>query len=72
MVRERAGPMPAKKRGTRRKGKLTAKQLAQRKYAAKMRSVRARARTAPLGRGRIAGRRTATALRRKYGLKKRR
>lgn len=48
---------------------LTAKQRAQRKYAAGMRTVRARAKTAKGGKGRIAKRTTATKLRRKLGLK---
>ena len=51
------------------KGKLTPKQRAQRRYAAGMRQVRARAKTTKGGKGRIAGRSTATAMRRKLGLK---
>jgi hypothetical protein len=58
--------MPAKRK---RAGKLTKKQHAQRKYAAKMRGVRKRAKTTRGGKGRIAKRSTATRLRRKMGLK---
>lgn len=58
--------MPAKKRG---KGKLTKKQLAQRKYASAMRGVRKRAKKAAKGTGRIKKRAAATKLRRKLGLK---
>lgn len=52
------------------KGKLTPKQLAQRKYARGMRDVRTRAKTTKGGKGRIASRSAATAMRRKLGLKK--
>ena len=63
--------MPPRKKG--RKGKkLTAKQLAQRKYASRMRGVRARAHKTRRGRGRIANRSAATRLRRKLGVKKKR
>jgi hypothetical protein len=65
-VRARA---PARKAAPKRKGKLTPKQLAQRKYAARMRTVRKRAKKASGGKGRIAKRSGATKLRRKLGLK---
>lgn len=52
-----------------RKKKLTAKQREQRKYAAAMRTVRARAKTTGGGKGRIAKRSTAAKLRKKHGLK---
>lgn len=58
--------MPAKRKG---RGKLTKKQHAQRKYAARMRGVRKRAKKARGGKGRIAKRSTATRMRRKMGLK---
>ncbi|HEV8361211.1 MAG TPA: hypothetical protein VGR28_12235 [Candidatus Thermoplasmatota archaeon] len=66
--------MPAKKRSTRRRSTkkrttLTVKQLAQRKYAAKMRGVRARAKTTKGGTGRIKARSTASTLRRRLGLR---
>jgi hypothetical protein len=48
---------------------LTAKQLAQRKYAARMRTVRKRATATAGGKGRIAKRSPATRLRRELGLK---
>ena len=48
---------------------LTPKQRAQRKYAAQMRTIRARAKTSSGGKGRISKRTTATKLRRKLGLK---
>jgi len=51
-------------------GSLTPKQRAQRKYASAMRGVRARAKTAKGGKGRIAGRSGATRLRRSLGLNK--
>lgn len=52
-----------------KKKKLTAKQLAQRKYASAMRGVRARARKAGKGTGRVAKRPAAKRMRRKMGLK---
>ncbi|MEA3136158.1 MAG: hypothetical protein QOJ26_1489 [Thermoplasmata archaeon] len=61
--------MVARKRA-KKKSKLTKKQLAQRKYASRMRSVRKRAKKAARGKGRIAKRSSATKLRRKLGLKK--
>jgi hypothetical protein len=61
--------MPARK-SAKGKKKLTAKQLAQRKYASRMRSVRKRAHKAKRGRGRIANRSAATKLRKKLGVKK--
>lgn len=54
---------PAKGKG------LSPKQLAQRKYARGMQSVRSRAKTAKGGKGRIAGRSAATKMRRGLGLK---
>lgn len=48
--------------------KLTTKQRAQRKYAATMKSVRTRAKTATGGKGRIKNRTTAKNLRNKLGL----
>lgn len=48
--------------------KLTPKQRAQRKYAAAMRGVRKRAKTATGGRGRIGNRTAAVKLRRKLGI----
>jgi hypothetical protein len=66
--------MAAHKRATKssRKSakKLTKKQLAQRKYASRMRTVRKRAKKTSGGKGRIAKRSAATKLRRKLGLKK--
>lgn len=61
-----------KKRAKRskKKSKLTKKQLAQRKYAASMRGVRKRAKKRAGGKGRVAKRSSATKLRRKLGLKK--
>ncbi|MFO1532147.1 MAG: hypothetical protein ABR562_00375 [Thermoplasmatota archaeon] len=56
--------MPAK-----RKAKLTKKQLAQRKYAARMKGVRKRAKKAAGGKGRVAKRGAASAMRRHLGLK---
>jgi hypothetical protein len=50
-------------------GKLTPKQLAQRKYAGSMAGVRKRAKKAAHGKGRIAKRSGATKMRRKLGLK---
>ncbi|MCA1813900.1 MAG: hypothetical protein LC624_08110 [Halobacteriales archaeon] len=61
--------MAARKKAVGRKKKLTAKQLAQRRYAARMRGVRSRATTAKRGKGRIAKRGAATKLRKKLGLK---
>lgn len=52
-----------------RKKKLTKKQLAQRKYAAKMRTLRSGAKKRTGGKGRVAKRSSATKLRRKLGLK---
>jgi hypothetical protein len=54
-----------------KKKELTPKQRAQRKYAAAMRGVRARAKKAGQGTGRIAKRPAATKLRRRMGLKSR-
>ena len=54
--------MPAKKR-------LSKKQVAQRKYAGSMSGLRKRAKKAGGGKGRVAKRTSATALRRKLGLK---
>lgn len=51
------------------KSRLTKKQLAQRKYASRMRTVRTRASRRTGGKGRIAKRTAATTLRRKLGLK---
>jgi hypothetical protein len=48
---------------------LSKKQLAQRKYAAKMKGVRKRATGAKKGKGRIKKRPAAAKLRRKLGLK---
>jgi len=50
-------------------GKLSRKQVAQRKYASRMKGVRDRAKTTRGGKGRIANRRTATRMRRELGLK---
>lgn len=50
------------------KPKLTTKQHAQRKYAAKMKTVRTRAKTTTGGKGRIKNRTTAKKLRGKLGL----
>jgi hypothetical protein len=61
--------MPARRKAGTRKKKLTAKQVAQRRYASAMRGVRARAHKAPGGKGRIAKRPTATRMRKKLGLK---
>lgn len=58
----------AKKSGKR--SKLTKKQLAQRKYASRMRTLRKRAKKRAGGTGRVAKRSSATRLRRKLGLKK--
>lgn len=52
-----------------KKKPLTKKQLAQRKYASRMRTVRKRASTTRGGRGRVRNRKGATALRAKLGLK---
>lgn len=52
-----------------RKRPLTEKQLAQRKYASRMRLVRGRAADAEGGKGRIADRDAATKLRKDLGLK---
>ncbi|HEX9816252.1 MAG TPA: hypothetical protein VGB18_04670 [Candidatus Thermoplasmatota archaeon] len=49
--------------------KLTPRQRAQRKYAASMRGIRKRAKTATGGRGRIGNRSAATNLRRKLGIR---
>jgi len=54
--------MPAKKA-------LSKKQIAQRKYAGSMSAVRKRAKKTAGGKGRIAKRKPATALRKKLGLK---
>lgn len=63
-------PKPAKAApAAKPKGRLTPKQLAQRKYAARMRTVRKRATKASGGKGRIAQRSGATKLRRQLGLK---
>ena len=59
--------MAARKRA--RKTKLTKKQLNQRKYAARMRTLRKRAKKRSGGKGRVAKRSSATAMRRKLGLK---
>ena len=63
--------MAARKRAKKsaKRSKLTKKQLAQRKYASRMRVVRKRAKTTSGGKGRIAKRSSATRLRRKLGLK---
>ncbi|MFA5945192.1 MAG: hypothetical protein WC876_12085, partial [Candidatus Thermoplasmatota archaeon] len=58
------------KKASKKKSKLTKKQLAQRKYAASMRGVRKRAKKTTGGKGRIAKRSSATKLRRRLGLKK--
>jgi predicted enzyme related to lactoylglutathione lyase len=73
--RAKGGQAPAATGAAARKPKaaksgLTPKQRAQRKYAAQMRTVRARAKTAKGGKGRIADRSGATKLRRQLGLKK--
>lgn len=67
--------MAARKRAKRAKksakrSKLTKKQLNQRKYAARMRTLRTRAKKRAGGKGRVAKRSSATKLRRKLGLKK--
>jgi hypothetical protein len=49
--------------------KLTKKQVAQRKYASRMKGVRKRAKKAAGGKGPIAKRRAAKSMRRKLGLK---
>ena len=59
--------MAARKRAKR--SKLTKKQLAQRKYASRMRVLRKRAKKRAGGTGRVAKRSSATKLRRKLGLK---
>jgi hypothetical protein len=51
------------------KGGLSKKQVAQRKYAGSMAGVRKRAAAQPGGKGKVAKRSAATALRRKLGLK---
>ena len=51
------------------KKKLTAKQLAQRKYAGSMAGVRRRAKKSSGGKGRVAKRSSAAKLRRKLGIK---
>lgn len=56
-------------RKTARKTTLTKKQVAQRKYAASMKGIRKRAKTAKRGTGLIKKRTAATTLRRKLGLK---
>jgi len=61
--------MAARKRA-RKKSKLTRKQLNQRKYAARMRTLRKRAKKRSGGKGRVAKRSSAARLRRKLGLKK--
>jgi hypothetical protein len=66
-VRSDAGTMAARKKKGR--GKLTKKQHAQRKYAARMRGVRKRAAKAGKGKGRVRKRAAATKMRRKMGLK---
>jgi hypothetical protein len=53
-----------------KKSTLTKKQLNQRKYAARMRTLRKRAKKRSGGKGRVAKRSSATTLRRKLGLKK--
>jgi hypothetical protein len=58
--------MAARKRA---KSKLTKRQLNQRKYAARMRTLRKRAKKRAGGKGRVAKRSSATAMRRKLGLK---
>ena len=63
--------MAARKRA-KKKSKLTRKQLNQRKYAARMRTLRKRAKKAKGGKGRVAKRSSAAKLRRKLGIKKRR
>lgn len=60
--------MAARKRA-KKASKLSKKQLAQRKYAARMGGLRKRAKKAAGGKGRIAKRSSATKLRRKLGLK---
>lgn len=62
--------MAARKRA--KKSKLTKKQLNQRKYAARMRTLRKRAKKRAGGKGRVAKRSSAARLRRKLGIKKRR
>jgi hypothetical protein len=59
--------MAASKRA--KKSKLTKKQLAQRKYASRVRTIRKRAKKTKGGKGRISKRASATKLRRKLGLK---
>lgn len=62
--------MAARKRA-KSKSKLTKKQLAQRKYAARVKTLRSRAKKAKGGKGRIANRSSARKLRSKLGLKSR-
>ncbi len=63
--------MAARKRA-KKKSKLTKKQLNQRKYAARMRTLRKRAKKRAGGKGRVAKRSSAAKLRRKLGIKKKR
>ena len=60
--------MAARKRA-KKTSKLTKKQLAQRKYASRMRVLRKRAKKTAGGKGRVAKRSSATRMRRKLGLK---
>jgi hypothetical protein len=57
------------KRTTKKRTTLTAKQVAQRRYARAMQGVRTRAKTAKRGKGRLRARPAATRMRRKAGLK---
>ena len=59
----------AKRAKTAKRSKLTRKQVNQRKYAARMRTLRKRAKKRAGGKGRVAKRSSATAMRRKLGLK---
>lgn len=68
-VRATPDLLPEPEAPGKRSSKLTPKQRAQRKYAAGMKQVRARAKTAKGGKGRIAKRSGATKLRRDLGLK---
>lgn len=64
--------MVARKRAKKssKRSKLTKKQLAQRKYAARMRTLRKRAKKRAGGKGLVSKRSSATRLRRRLGLKK--
>ena len=62
----------AARKSAKKKSKLTKKQLNQRKYAARMRTLRKRAKKRAGGKGRVASRTSAARLRRKLGIKKKR